>query len=220
MQDEIGNAEIHQGKRDGAAGAAGADLHHGRVLGAGAADAFSEAVAPSRAIEVVAGGAAIGREHDGVDRADLGGARVHGIEQRNDLLLERKGDVGADEARGLDRLKKLRQPRRQAIGVQQMIIAVDPGRRESIGEQSRRHRSLDVRAKEPDQHPAFGHRPHPPPSSFFTIALALEKSICPANRSLSAVMVRPMSLSVAASSSLISEEIAEAASMSDMCLGR
>ena len=103
MQHEIGNAEVHQGKRDGAPGAAGADLHHCCVLGAGAADAFIKTVAPSRAIEIVAGRAAVGREHDGVHRADLGGARVHGIEQRNDLLLERKSDVGADEARGLDR---------------------------------------------------------------------------------------------------------------------
>src|SRR5262249_6309104 len=54
-----------------------------------------------------------------------------------------------------------------------------------------------------------------PASSFFTIALALEKSIRPAKRSLSAAMVRPMSLSVAASSSLISAEMASPASMSD-----
>ena len=64
------------------------------------------------------------------------------------------------------------------------------------------------------------HRRHPLPSSFFTIAPALEKSIRPEKRSFSAAMVRPMSLSVAASSSLISEEIAEAASISDMRLGR
>jgi hypothetical protein len=57
-------------------------------------------------------------------------------------------------------------------------------------------------------------------SSFFTIALALEKSIRPAKRSLSAVMVRPMSLSVAASSSLMSAEMAWPASRSERCCGR
>ena len=50
------------------------------------------------------------------------------------------------------------------------------------------------------------------------MALALPKSICPAKRSLSAAMVRPMSLSVAASSSLISAEIASPASIFDNCL--
>jgi hypothetical protein len=59
-----------------------------------------------------------------------------------------------------------------------------------------------------------------PPRSFFTCAPALPKSICPAKRCLSAAMVRPMSLSVAASSSLISAEIAEAASKSDICFGK
>jgi hypothetical protein len=63
-------------------------------------------------------------------------------------------------------------------------------------------------------------RTHPPPSSFFTSAPALPKSICPAKRCLSAAMVRPMSLSVAASSSLISAEIASPASTSDICFGR
>jgi hypothetical protein len=103
MQDEFGNAKVHQGKRDGAPGAAGADLHHRRVLGGGAADALIETIAPARPVEVVTGAAAIGRKHDGVHRADLGGAWVHGIEQRNDLLLEGKSDVGANEARDLDR---------------------------------------------------------------------------------------------------------------------
>ena len=59
-----------------------------------------------------------------------------------------------------------------------------------------------------------------PASSFFTMALALPKSICPEKRSLSAAMVRPMSLRVAASSSLMSDEIASPASISDNCCGR
>ena len=61
--------------------------------------------------------------------------------------------------------------------------------------------------------------PHPA-NSFFTMALALPKSMRPANRSLSAVMVRPMSLRVAASSSLISAEMASPASMSESCCGK
>lgn len=60
----------------------------------------------------------------------------------------------------------------------------------------------------------------PPPRSFFTCAPALPKSICPAKRCLSAAMVRPMSLSVSASISLIKVEIACAASRSDICFGR
>jgi len=64
------------------------------------------------------------------------------------------------------------------------------------------------------------HRMSYPASSLFTSALALEKSMRPEKRSLSAAMVRPISFSVAASSSLISAEMASPASRSDKCLGR
>ena len=63
-------------------------------------------------------------------------------------------------------------------------------------------------------------RSYEPPKSFFTCEPALPKSICPAKRCFSAAMVRPMSLSVSASISLIKAEMAWAASMSDIRLGR
>ncbi len=66
---------------------------------------------------------------------------------------------------------------------------------------------------------AWRHARHPA-SSFFTSAPALEKSICPEKRCLSAAMVRPMSFSVSASRSLMSAEMASAASRSDMRLGK
>src|SRR5262249_43827986 len=37
------------------------------------------------------------------------------------------------------------------------IVAVDPGSGEGVGEQRRRHRALDIRADQPDQHPALAH---------------------------------------------------------------
>ena len=59
-----------------------------------------------------------------------------------------------------------------------------------------------------------------PPRSFFTCAPARDKSIRPEKRCLSAAMVRPMSLMVSASISLIIAEMACAASTSDIFFGR
>jgi hypothetical protein len=138
VKHQNGDAAIHQRPGDGAPGAAGADLHHRLAVCMLAPETFHEAVAPVPAIEVVAGGAAIRCDRDGVDRADLRRLGTHRIEQRNDLLLERVGDIGAGESRRFDGVDELRQREPgQMIDVEQMIIAVDPSGGESIGEQRR-----------------------------------------------------------------------------------
>jgi hypothetical protein len=90
-------------------------------------------------IEIVAGGPAVGRDRHRIDGADLGRLWIDRIEQRQNILLERIGDVGAGETCGLDGIEQLRQlPTRKEVGVHQMIEAVDAGGCESVGEQSRR----------------------------------------------------------------------------------
>src|SRR5438034_5131005 len=131
MNDQNGNAEIHQSESDGAPGA---DLYHCLALCAVRPQDFEKAVAPAAAIEIVTGSAAIRRDRHRVDGADLRRLRIHHIEKRDDLLFEWIGDVGTGEAGGFDGLKKAGQPALgQAIDVQQMIIAVDGRGSECIG---------------------------------------------------------------------------------------
>src|SRR6266851_1475885 len=128
VNDESANAEIHQGKSDGAAGAAGTDLRNDRALCAAASKSLLEALAPPGAIKVVAGGAPIGCDGHCVDRADLSSLGVDGIEKRQDRLFEGIGDIGAGKTDGLDGFEKLRQPPfAQLVDIDQMIKAIQPG---------------------------------------------------------------------------------------------
>src|SRR6185369_8689941 len=108
MDDQLLDPEIHQRKGDGVYGSTGADLHHARTVRAIATEAFGKTVSPAWPIEIVAGGAAVRRNRDGVDRTGLHGRRVHGVEQWDDILFERIGDVGAGKARGFDRVEEFR----------------------------------------------------------------------------------------------------------------
>ena len=106
-------------------------------------------------------------------------------------------------------------PRKKAISIRLDEDVLDYFKKEGAGYQRRMNAVLrsymqQKRKKRANDYPA---------SSFFTMALALLKSMCPAKRSFSAAMVRPMSLIVAASSSLISPEMASPASISDKCFG-
>ena len=82
MNDKDRNAQIHQGKGDGAPGATGTDLHHRCILRTAAPEAFFKAAAKANSIKVVTGGSAVRRNRDGIDRADLSGLRIHRIEKR------------------------------------------------------------------------------------------------------------------------------------------
>ncbi len=140
------------------AGAAGADLHDGCALRALPAESFLEAAAPAAPVEIVARGAAVRCDRNRVDGADLRGFGIDRIEKRQDILLERIGDVRAGKPRRLDRIEKLRQSTLLlAIDVHQMIEAIDAGRGERFGEECRRQRTHDVRADKPEQHPALAH---------------------------------------------------------------
>jgi hypothetical protein len=116
-------------------GSTGADLNYVRTFRTVTTQAFCKAVSPAGPIEIVAGGVAIRSNQDGVDGAGLHGRRVHGIEQHDNVLLERIGNIGAGKARGFDRGEELRQGApRQPVHVHQMVEAIDPGRFESVGE--------------------------------------------------------------------------------------
>jgi hypothetical protein len=130
-----------------------------------------------------------------------------------------------------------RRPGQEAVGSSAVLPAeptctkseISTGRRgnpflQKMHEISRGRRSSDYTVSTSRERPDF-HQTclaslpkhyDPPPSSFLTSAPALEKSIWPAKRVFSAAMVRPMSFSVAASSSRISDEMASAASRSDI----
>src|SRR5581483_7005627 len=119
---EPGNAEIHQGESDGAPGAAGTDLHDRRAPCAVASQPFYKTAAETGAVEIVACGPAVGRDRDRVHRADLRSFRVDGIEQVEDVLLERVGNVRSGKARDPDRGEQLRQAALgPAIDIDQMI---------------------------------------------------------------------------------------------------
>ena len=62
MNDEIGNAEIHQSESDGATGAASANLHHCLTSRSVGPQNFEKTVAPAAAIKIVTGRAAIRRD--------------------------------------------------------------------------------------------------------------------------------------------------------------
>ena len=154
IKHDYGGAEIHESKGDRAPGAAGADQHHGCRLGTGAAEPLLEIAAKAAPVGVVAGGAAVGRNGDGVDGADLCRFAVDLVQQRQHVLLERKRHVGAGKARGLDRIEQLRQATSlEHVDIHQMIIAVDAGGGESIDVQRRRQRLHDICADQADQTP-------------------------------------------------------------------
>lgn len=145
VNDDDPGAQIHQGKGDSAPGAARADHHHHRLPRTVASEAFLEAVAPPSSIEIVADSAAIRLDRDGVDGTDLGGFLVHRVEQRDDILFERIGDVCARKAGSFDRIEEFRQPPLwQTVDIHQVIETVDPGGREGVAEQCRRNGSHDV----------------------------------------------------------------------------
>ena len=149
VHDEKRDAEVHQGKGNSVSGASGADQHHGCTLRAGGSEAFLETVTPPTPVEIVTGGTAIRRNGDGVDRANLGGLGIHRIQQRQNVLLEGIGDVGARETGSFDRIEKLREPPPgQVIDVQQVVEAIDPRGRECVGKQHRRQRTHDIRANQ------------------------------------------------------------------------
>ena len=82
VQDEKGNAEIHQGKCNRVPRAAGAHLHDGCAARALGSKAFLKAVAPSAPVKIVARGASVRGNRDGIDRASLRSLRVDGIQER------------------------------------------------------------------------------------------------------------------------------------------
>jgi hypothetical protein len=92
-------------------------------------------VAPPYPVKVIASRAAIRRNRDCIDRTGLPCLRVHRIEQRDHILLERIGDVCTGKTRDLECIEQLREsPPRQAIDVHQMIVAVDSSSREGVCE--------------------------------------------------------------------------------------
>src|SRR5207344_149771 len=112
---------------------------------------------------------------DGVYRPNLSGLRIDGIEQRDHVLLEWVGNVGARKPRSFEGIENLRQPPfPQTINVQQVIETIDPRGRESFGKQRRRQRSHDVRSDQAKQHPALAHVANsgcarPPPRNSWAI---------------------------------------------------
>ena len=111
VHDEKRDAEVHQGERNSVSGASSADQHHSCTLRAGGSEAFRETVTPPTPVEIVTGGTAIRRNGDGVDRGGLGSLGIHRIQQRQNVLLEGIGDVGARETGSFDRIEKLRSRR-------------------------------------------------------------------------------------------------------------
>src|SRR5699024_7170705 len=89
--DEFAHAEFGQGEPDRTAGSAGPDLHD--RLGGGACQPGPESGGEPGDIGVVAGRAPLPVDDNGVDRIDAPGHRVDVVEEVDDLLLERVGDV-------------------------------------------------------------------------------------------------------------------------------
>src|SRR5699024_3624160 len=107
--DEFAHTELGQGEPDRTAGSAGADLHN--RLGGGSCQSGSEPGGESGDIGVVTGRAPLPVDDDGVDRIDASGHRVDVVEEVDDLLFERVGDVETVEAETDRRVQQLVQRR-------------------------------------------------------------------------------------------------------------
>src|SRR5699024_9513284 len=107
--DEFAHAEFGQGEPDRTAGSAGPDLHD--RLGGGACQPGPDSGGEPGDIGVVAGHAPLPVDDDGVDRIDAPGHRVDVVEEVDDLLLERVGDVETVEAEADRRVQQLFQRR-------------------------------------------------------------------------------------------------------------
>src|SRR5262249_48366666 len=135
MHDKKRSAKIHQGECDGVARTSGADQHDGCALCAANSKAFFETMAPPTPVKIVTGGAAVGGNRNGIDRADLSSLGDHAVEQRQNVLLVGISDIRAGKARSFDCFKKLwERPASQAIDVHQMVEPIDPRGLESIRE--------------------------------------------------------------------------------------
>src|SRR5215510_2803053 len=122
VHDKKPNAEIHQGKCNCMPRASGAHLHDGCAPRALRPETFLEAMAPSAPVKIVAGGTAVLRNGNRVDCANLGSLRIHGVQERQNVLLEGIRDVRPREAGSLDRIEELWQPPLpQTIDIHQMI---------------------------------------------------------------------------------------------------
>src|SRR5262245_27100325 len=84
MDDEHRDAQVHQGKRHGVPGAPGADLHDGCPLRAVTAKTFLETATPSASVEIIPGSAAVRRDGNSVDGANLDGFGIGRIEKWQD----------------------------------------------------------------------------------------------------------------------------------------
>src|SRR5262245_41428196 len=150
--------EIHQRARDGATRPSGADQYNrtaSRTLGS---ELLRKRVAPTAAIEIESTRVAVCINDHGIHRADLLSFRVDRIEQRDDFLLERIGDIETRKTGSFHGLDQLGKPwRRKPLYIDQMIESVDAGRGKSIGKQGRRQRAHDVGPHEADKHSAFAH---------------------------------------------------------------
>ena len=89
--DELTHPDFGEGEPDRPAGSARTDLHD--RLGVGAVQTGTESGGETRDVGVVPGCAALLIDDDGVDRTDARRDRIDGIEETDDLLLERVGDV-------------------------------------------------------------------------------------------------------------------------------
>ena len=154
-------------------------------------------MAPATPIKVVAGSAAIRRDRDSVDRADLGSLWVYHVEKRQNVLFEGIRDISAGKPGSFDRIEKLRQPSLpQTIDVHQMIETIDSRGRESIGKERRRQRAHDVGPYETDQHPSFTHAvasagARPPPRKSCAMR-GSDKMFC----AISSILVCPCSRTI------------------------
>jgi hypothetical protein len=140
-------AQLSEGTRG--ARAASAQLDH-------AVDRRTRQPAPERRREAervgVVPDAPAAREDHRVDGADVSRLRGQVVEQPDDLLLERMGDVDADEAGGLGAIE---QRAETGLGVEQRVREVEAVRTPLGLVQRRRERGLDPR---PDQ--AAPHHQH------------------------------------------------------------
>ena len=97
-----------------------------RALRAGAPETLLEAAAETAAVGVVTDGTAVRAIVTVLTAPICAASSVDRVEQRQNILLERKRDVGAGKTSGLNCVEQLgKPPARQAVDVHQMIVAVD-----------------------------------------------------------------------------------------------
>jgi hypothetical protein len=132
-QAERPRAEIHHREGDGAAGAAGAQLQHGRSSDGVLAERLGERGAKARPVGVMAGCPPGLVEHHRVDRADLLRFGRDLVEQGEYRFLERKSDVDAGKAGRACRRQHVGQLAPSAVlGIHQMIVSAGAQRREAV----------------------------------------------------------------------------------------